>query len=169
MVDSLVSISYDIISVIIAICFIIVVIIILLYIVMKEKETHKKIIQLEHSIEDANKEIYKIQKWIVESEKTRDSSKYNDLLKIITEQKGDINALQHGLQSDRDYFEDKILILEERLRSIGHFNTPTQQRNEKQIIDMFKNGYTIDTIAKDLYMSKGEIEFVLKLSELNSK
>ncbi|STQ86654.1 DUF6115 domain-containing protein [Helicobacter muridarum] len=169
MTDSFVNISYETMSVIIALCFIIVVIIILLYIMTKEKETYKKIIQLEHSIEDINKEIYKIQKWIVESEKSRDSSKYNDLLKIITEHKSDINALQHGLQSDRDYFEDKILILEEKLRSLGHFNTPTQQRNEKQIIDMFKNGYTIDAIAKDLYMSKGEIEFVLKLSELNAK
>ncbi|RDU73484.1 hypothetical protein CQA66_01470 [Helicobacter aurati] len=163
------NISYEMMSVIIAICFIIVIVIILLYIIMKEKESSKKIIQLEHSIEDINKEIYKIQKWIIESEKPKDSTRHNELLKLITEQKTDINTLQHGLQSDRDYFEDKILILEERLRSLGHFNAPTQQRNEKQILDMFKNGYTIEAIAKDLRMSRGEIEFVLKLSELHKE
>lgn len=163
------NISYEMISIIVAGLFILILIILLLYISLKEKESAKKITQLERSIEDVNKEIYKIQKWILESEKKpKNDSQDLETLKSLGEVKNDIISLQHGLQSDRNYFEDKILVLEERLRSLGHFNTPLQQRNETQILDLFKNGYTIDAISKELRITKSEVEFVLKLSELHN-
>lgn len=163
------NISYEMMSIVIAGLFILVLIILLLYMNLKDKESAKKIAQLERSIEDVNKEIYKIQKWILESEKKPKNDSQNlETTKSINEIKNDIISLQHGLQSDRDYFEDKILILEERLRSLGHFNNPLQQRNEQQILDLFKNGYTIDAISKELRITKSEVEFVLKLSELHN-
>ena len=169
MLDILNNISYEMMSVIVAGLFILMVVIILLYITMKEKESAKKLLQLERSIEDINKEIYKIQKWIVESDKKIQNKKVNtETMDVLSNIKADVISLQHGLQSDRDYFEDKILVLEERLRSLGHFNTPSQQRNEKQILNLFKNGYTIDAISKELRITKSEVEFVLKLSELHN-
>ena len=33
---------------------------------------------------------------------------------------------------------------------------------------LFKNGYTIDAISKELRITKSEVEFVLKLSELHN-
>ncbi len=167
-VSSMMNLSYEMMSVIVAVLFILMIIIVLLYIAIKEKESVKKIMQLENSIEDINKDIYKIQKWIIENDKRGIETKIdNETIKVIASLKDDINSLQNGLQSDRDYFEDKILILEERLRSLGHFNTPSQQRNEKQILELFKNGYTIDAISKELRITKSEVEFVLKLSELH--
>ena len=168
---SAINLSYEMMSVIISLLFILMIIMVLLYMRAKDKDSMRKIAQLEHSIEDINKEIYKIQKWILENDK-KDEPKpkepiKSETLKDIEEVKKDILSLQHGLQSDRDYFEDKILILEERLRSLGHFNAPSQNRNEQQILDLFKNGYTIDAISKELRISKSEVEFVLKLSELN--
>lgn len=169
MLDILNNISYEMMSVIVAGLFILMVVIILLYITMKEKESAKKLLQLERSIEDINKEIYKIQKWIVESDKKIQNNEVNtETMDVLSNIKADVISLQHGLQSDRDYFEDKILVLEERLRSLGHFNTPSQQRNEKQILNLFKNGYTIDAISKELRITKSEVEFVLKLSELHN-
>ncbi len=169
MLNILNNISYEMMSVIVAGLFILMVVIILLYITMKEKESAKKLLQLERSIEDINKEIYKIQKWIVESDKKIQNNEVNtETMDVLSNIKADVISLQHGLQSDRDYFEDKILVLEERLRSLGHFNTPSQQRNEKQILNLFKNGYTIDAISKELRITKSEVEFVLKLSELHN-
>lgn len=167
-IANMVNLSYEMMSVIVAGLFILMIIIVLLYITLKEKESAKKIMRLEASIEDVHKEIYKIQKWIVDSDKrTQDVKPNAETFKAMADLKADILSLQHGLQSDRDYFEDKILVLEERLRSLGHFNAPSQQRNEKQILDLFKNGYTIDAISKELRISKSEVEFVLKLSELH--
>lgn len=161
------NLSYEMMSVIVAGLFILMILIVLLYITMKEKEVAKKIVRLESSIEDVYKEIYKIQKWIMDNEKRTESKPNAETFKAMADLKADILSLQHGLQSDRDYFEDKILILEERLRSLGYFNAPSQQRNEKQILDLFKNGYTIDAISKELRIAKSEVEFVLKLSELH--
>ncbi len=162
------NLSYEMMSVIMAGLFILMIIIVLLYISLKEKESAKKFVRLEASIEDVYKEIYKIQKWIMENEKRNQETKPNtEAFKAMADLKADILSLQHGLQSDREYFEDKILVLEERLRSLGHFNAPSQQRNEKQILELFKNGYTIDAISKELRITKSEVEFVLKLSELH--
>ncbi len=166
---NIMNLSYEMMSVIIAGLFILMIIIVLLYIAIKEKESKRKIMQLETSIEDINKDIYKIQKWIIDNDKkTSDIKPNNETIKVMADLKADIISLQHGLQSDRDYFEDKILILEERLRSLGHFNTPSQQRNEKQILELFKNGYTIDAISKELRITKGEVEFALKLSKFHN-
>lgn len=167
-INNMINLSYEMMSVIVAGLFILMIIIVLLYIALKEKESAKKIMRLEASIEDTHKEIYKIQKWIMESDKRAQDVKPNaETFKAMADLKADILSLQHGLQSDRDYFEDKILVLEERLRSLGHFNTPSQHRNENQILDLFKNGYTIDDISKELRIAKSEVEFVLKLSELH--
>lgn len=168
-ITNAIGLSYEMMSVIVAGLFILMIIIVLLYIALKEKEGAKKIMRLEASIEDVHKEIYKIHKWIMDSDKrTKDTKPNEETFKVLADLKADILSLQHGLQSDRDYFEDKILVLEERLRSLGHFNAPSQQRNEKQILDLFKNGYTIDAISKELRIAKSEVEFVLKLSELHS-
>lgn len=167
-ITNMVNLSYEMMSVIVAGLFILMIIIVLLYITLKEKESAKKIMRLEASIEDVHKEIYKIQKWIMDNDKrTQDTKPNAEIFKAMADLKADTLSLQHGLQSDRDYFEDKILVLEERLRSLGHFNAPSQQRNEKQILDLFKNGYTIDAISKELRITKSEVEFVLKLSELH--
>lgn len=170
---NLVNISYEMMSVVVAGLFILIIIIVLLYMMSKEKDTARKIAQLERSIEDVNKEIYKIQKWITDNDKKKKEVRMDkDLVRGLNELKDvrdDINSLQHGLQSDREYFEDKILVLEERLRSLGHFNTPSQQRNEKQILELFENGYTIDAIAKELRITKSEVEFTLQLEKINTK
>lgn len=165
------NLSYEMMSVIMAGLFILMIIIVLLYNSMKEKDNAKKFVRLEASIEDLYKEIYKIQKWIMESEKrTQDIKEVKpdeETFKTMADLKQDISSLQHSLQSDREYFEEKVLILEERLRSLGNFNAPSQQRNEKQILELFKNGYTIDAISRELRIAKSEVEFVLKLSELH--
>lgn len=168
-ITNMVNLSYEMMSVIVAGLFVLMITIVLLYITLKEKEAAKKIMHLETSIEDVYKEIYKIQKWIMDNDKRQQDTKPStETFKMIADLKADILSLQHGLQSDREYFEDKVLVLEERLRSLGHFNAPSQQRNEKQILELFKNGYTIDAISKELRIAKSEVEFVLKLSELHN-
>lgn len=168
--------SYESLSLIVGILFVIILITIMIYFSIKEKESSKKIIQLEHSIEDANKEIYKIQKWILDKDKKTalkevDSSsvKLESRIKELCESNAsladNITSIHAGLQSDREYFEDKILLLEEKLREFRHFANQSSSTNEKQIIDLFNNNYGIDQISKELRISKGEVEFVLRLAK----
>lgn len=166
------NISYEMMSVIVGLLFIIMIVITLLYINAKERDSIRKILQLERSIEDLNKEIYKIQKWILESDqkpKTEDlgSKDLKDVMATLARIDIDLESLQNGMQGDREYFENKFLTMEERLRGLGHFSTPSQSRNEEQILKLFKSGHSIDSICKDLRVTRSEVEFVLKLSQIN--
>lgn len=68
---------------------------------------------------------------------------------------------------NQEELENKILHLEERLKEFVY--TPTNPTNidEGRIISMFKDGWSIDSIAKELRIGKGEVEFTLKFANLN--
>lgn len=167
--------SYEILSAIIASLFILLLLIFVGYFLQKEKEVFKKFVQIEKSIEDGNKEIYKIQKWILENEKKmlsqKDDLKINDLTPEIKQLESNLNTIKLNSQNDRDYFENKIIILEEKIHEMRHFGSNFTNQygkyNEAKILELYKDGYDIEKIARELKIGKGEVEFVLKLSELN--
>ncbi|PAF44347.1 hypothetical protein [Helicobacter sp. 11S02629-2] len=165
------TLNFDLVVSIVGVLFLIILICLLVYVALRDKDVSKKFIRIEQSIEDLNKEIYKIQKWIMESKNIKEPLSLDTVLKkdldyIISMQKKDLDTLSSNLQADRDYFENKILILEERLREMGHFGGSMQNKNEAKILQMFQDGYSIDKIAKELRMGKGEVEFILKLSDI---
>ncbi|PAF50410.1 hypothetical protein BKH43_04780 [Helicobacter sp. 13S00401-1] len=169
--NSFETLNFDLVVSIVGILFLIILIFLLVYVALRDKDVSKKFIRIEQSIEDLNKEVYKIQKWIMESKNTKDPLSLDMVLKkdldyIISTQKKELDVLNSNLQSDREYFENKILILEERLREMGHFGGSMQNKNEAKILQMFQDGHSIDKIAKELRMGKGEVEFILKLSDI---
>ena len=65
-----------------------------------------------------------------------------------------------------EYLENKIFSLEDRMKEFAY--TPTNPINidEGRIIAMFKDGWSVDSIAKELRVGKGEVEFTLKFANL---
>ena len=63
--------------------------------------------------------------------------------------------------------EDKVYHLEDRLKEFVY--TPSNPTNidESRIISMFKDGWSVDSIAKELRIGKGEVEFTLKFANLS--
>ena len=140
-------------------------------------EINKRIRRFEKGMEDINNEIFKIHKWIKDSElenqlsttalhnkiKTESIDAVNNALVKVYRQ---IEILEAQVNKERDYIEEKIVSIEEKIREFGYFPSSNTNIDEKRIIGMFRDGWSIDAIAKEMRLSKGEIEFTLKLADI---
>ena len=140
-------------------------------------EINKRIRRFEKGMEDINNEIFKIHKWIKDSElenqlsttalhnkiKTESIDAVNNALVKVYRQ---IEILEAQVNKERDYIEEKIVSIEEKIREFGYFPSSNTNIDEKRIIGMFRDDWSIDAIAKEMRLSKGEIEFTLKLADI---
>ncbi|PAF49980.1 hypothetical protein BKH41_01390 [Helicobacter sp. 12S02232-10] len=154
-----------------------VLIFLILYSYLKDREFHKKTQRLEKAIEAMSQEIYKTKKWIQESELHSEFASSTLGTNIKNEVKSNLNSslsslynhiqgIQETLDKDRDYFEEKIITLENKLREFGYFAPSGNDVDEKRIVSMFQDGWSIDSIAKELRIGRGEVEFILKLADI---
>lgn len=140
-------------------------------------EINKRFRRFEKGFEDINNEIFKIHKWIKDNElesqlhsnaitskiKTESIDAVNNALVSVHRQ---IEILEAQNNKEREYIEEKLVSLEGKIREFGYFPTSSGSNvDEKRIIAMFKDGWSIDSIAKEMRLSRGEIEFALKLAE----
>ncbi|CUU40158.1 MULTISPECIES: hypothetical protein [Helicobacter] len=141
-------------------------------------DVSKRIRRIEKGMEDINNEIFKIHKWIKDSElenqlsttalhnkiKTESIDVVNNALVNVYRQ---VEILEAQVNKERDYIEEKIVSIEEKIREFGYFSGSSATNiDEKRIIGMFRDGWSIDAIAKEMRLSKGEIEFTLKLADI---
>lgn len=137
----------------------------------------KRLRRIEKGMEDINGEIFKIHKWIKDNELENQLSSSALNTKIKTESIDAVNnalvnvyrqveILEAQMNKERDYMEEKLVSIEEKIREFGYFPTSSTNIDEKRIISMFRDGWSIDSIAKEMRLSKGEIEFTLKLADI---
>lgn len=138
---------------------------------------NKKMRRFEKGMEDINNEIFKIHKWIKDNElenqlsttalhnkiKTESIDAVNNALVNVYRQ---VEILEAQVNKEREYIEEKIVSIEEKIREFGYFPSSSTNIDEKRIIGMFRDGWSIDAIAKEMRLSKGEIEFTLKLADI---
>lgn len=158
----------------------------LLYLYFKERESTKRASRYETSIEELNKEVYRLQKKLKDSEsqlerfqqslkqqiyqETRLEMKNvldSHLFAQISPLKSELQALQEEWKDYQDKTENKLIILEERIKEFAY--TPSNPTNidEGRIVAMYKDGWSVDSIAKELRIGKGEVEFTLKFANLD--
>lgn len=140
-------------------------------------DLNKRLRRFEKGMEDLNNEIFKIHKWIKDNELENQLSSTALNTKIKTESIDAVNnalvnvyrqieILEAQVNKEGDYIEEKIVGIEEKIREFGYFPTSSTNIDEKRIIGMFRDGWSIDAIAKEMRLSKGEIEFTLKLADI---
>ncbi len=158
----------------------------LFYLYFKERESTKRANRYETSIEELNKEVYRLQKKLKDSEnqlekfqqtlkqqiyqETRLEMKNvldSNLFTQISPLKSDIQALQEEWREYQEKTENKMVVLEERIKEFAY--TPSNPTNidEGRIVSMYKDGWSVDSIAKELRIGKGEVEFTLKFANLD--
>lgn len=157
------------------IAFVIFILIFFMY--TRDAEISKRLRQFEKSIEDINLNMFKLKKLLKEKE-FEDNDEENDFrVRLRTELKGDIDSLKSELygalrdlnaeyEEERVKFEDKLAIMEERMKESLYVSNVVGNVDENKIISLFQNGYSIDAIAKELNIGKGEVELSLKLANL---
>ena len=133
---------------------------------IKDGEVQKRLLRYEKSLDDLNKEIFKIQKFLKsnEIESGYSEESYKQLKLDFRNTIDDIYAI---IEKDSEYVDNKLLLLEDKIKESHHFSGTLGNVDDKRIISMFKDGWSIESIAKELMITKSEVEFTLKLANLN--
>ncbi len=153
----------------------------LAYMNIKDRENTAKITKLENAMEDITKELHYLKKEIfskIEEEDGENEANKIELLKdemkILLEKElasrilpvlKSIQGMEHIIEEFQNEQQNRILELEQKAKSMSKL-TPNYDTEEQKIIDLFKEGKSIEQIAKDLRIGTGNVELVLKFKKL---
>lgn len=158
----------------------------LAFLYIKDMENQRKLKSYEKNLEELNRQLFNLQKTLKEPKAPiKEEIDVNEVINNKTnEMRGELqndikNALSNiaplvdileGLQKSFQIHKNKIELrmeqLEERMKGMVTVSNILSTKDEEKIITLFKNGKTPDEIAKEIRISKGEVDFVLKLSNL---
>ncbi|RQD68465.1 hypothetical protein DZC71_02400 [Campylobacter hepaticus] len=151
---------------------------ILAYMNIKEKENNLKIIKLQNVIEDITKELHYFRKELGLKEDEEDEDYKTTLLKEemkieldkqisakITPVLRTLKTMEHIIEDFQNEQQNRLLNLEQKAQSMIKL-TPNFETEEQKIENLFKEGKSIEQIAKDLRIGTGNVELVLKFKKL---
>ncbi|EOH2216819.1 hypothetical protein ACLWEZ_001404 [Campylobacter jejuni] len=160
--------------------FIIVLLIAMLaYMNIKERENNAKIAKLQNVIEDITKELHYFRKELgVKDDSEEDEDYKTSLLKEeimieldkqisskITPVLRTLKTMEHIIEDFQNEQQNRLLNLEQKAQSMSKL-TPNYDTEEQKIENLFKEGKSIEQIAKDLRIGTGNVELVLKFKKL---
>lgn len=148
-----------------------------LIIYFKDIESSKKFERFERTIEDLSRQNHQLKQALIHK-KDEDTSwvegiksqlkgsvqeEINNHVIPLLDSLRDIEGIIEDFKTEQ---QNRIIKLEERTKSMNMLSPTSSTSNEKQVIQAYKNGSSINTIAKDLRLGVGEVEFILKMHNL---
>ncbi len=149
------------------------------YIFTKDAEYSHHIRAIATAVEDCNRQIYTLEKKLFEMQKMphaqgpqralRDDEIYAEIERSVYDL---INPLSKKLSMTEENLSDLASAVDSRLANIEGgirqiaMPSSVHGNDDGKITSLFKQGVSIDTIAKELHLSKAEVEFVLKINQL---
>ena len=76
-----------------------------------------------------------------------------------------VKRLEETLVTIDEQMNMRISSLENGVKQIS-IPTSVHGNDDQKIISLFKQGVSLDTISKELHISKAEVEFVLKINKI---
>jgi translation initiation factor 2 beta subunit (eIF-2beta)/eIF-5 len=147
------------------------------YVFTKDSQYNKNIRSVATVAEELNKEIFYLKKKLSDTQKTIKSSTsrmsddevYQEVERTVYDMVKPLSIglkrLEESVHTIDETINDRISILENGVKQISIPNSVHGNDDEK-IISLFKQGITLDTISRELHISKAEVEFVLKINKI---
>ncbi|NPA10704.1 MAG: hypothetical protein GXO62_00490 [Epsilonproteobacteria bacterium] len=133
------------------------------YILKTERVIEQKFSAIELTLENINREIYELKK----KEKISISA-VEKIEKVVEGIVEDVRFLQEHQKSAISVLEGEIANLYNEIKKtkVPEF-TNVSKHDESRIISLYKSGYTIEDIARELRIPAGEVEFIVKFSNIS--
>jgi len=131
-----------------------------LYILRVEKAFEEKLSSFEMSIENINRDIFLLKKEIKNSDS---DEKVKQLENIVDSLVDDMRNLEKKISKIITSIKSELSNLHSEIKKskivdVGMIN----KNDEEKIINLYKNGYSIEDISKTLRVPAGEVEFIVK-------
>lgn len=169
-------------DIMIFIAFGIVLMIIIAVIFMKDAETTRKFSKYEKILDNLMKENHSIKKQLSTLEIVTNLPKEDGDLQDIEEKLSakiqsqidnkiipiinSIESIENTIRNFQSEQQDRIYNLEERTKSITKISPPNSGSDEEKIVSLYNSGLSIENIAKDLQLSVGKVNLILKIRGL---
>lgn len=147
------------------------------YVFTKDSLYNKNIRSVATVAEELNREIFYLKKKLLDTQKTIKSSTsrmaddeiYQEVERTVYDMVKPLSIglkrLEESVQSIDEHLNDRISLLESGVKQIS-IPTSIHGNDDEKIISLFKQGINLDTISKELHISKAEVEFVLKINKI---
>jgi len=149
----------------------------LYYVFTKDSEYHKNIHSVASVVEELNREVFYLKKEIADTRKNikSHSSRMSDE-EIYAEVERTVYDMVRPLSLGLKRAEEAISAIDEQIdlrissleSGVKQISIPTSVHgnDDEKIISLFKQGVSIETVSKELHISKAEVEFVLKINKI---
>jgi len=149
----------------------------LYYVFTKDSEFNKNIRSVASVVEDLNKELFYLKKELTDTQKSikNNTSRMSDK-EIYEEVERTVYDMVKPLSVGVQRLEDTLVTIDEQMNlriaslenGVKQISIPTSVHgnDDEKIISLFKQGVSLDTISKELHISKAEVEFVLKINKI---
>ena len=149
----------------------------LYYVFTKDSDYTKNIRSVAEAAEELNRELFYMKKKLADTQKSiKDNSQrmndeeiYQEIERSVYDM---VQPLSHTLKQMQEninaidaQIESRISSLESGIKQIS-IPSSVQANDDEKIISLFKQGVTIETISKELHLSKPEVEFILKINKI---
>lgn len=149
----------------------------LYYVFTKDANYSKNIRSVASVVEDLNRELYYLKKELSQTQSNikENSQRMNDD-EIYQEIERSVYDMVHPLSLALKQLQENINAIEVEIESrMGELESGVKQisipssvhgNDDEKIISLFKQGVEVETISKELHISKPEVEFVLKINKI---
>ena len=147
------------------------------YVFTKDSQYNKNIRSVATVAEELNREIFYLKKKLTDTQKTIKSSTsrmsddeiYQEVERTVYDMVKPLSIglkrLEESVHTIDETINDRISAIESGVKQIS-IPTSVHGNDDEKIISLFKQGITLDTISKELHISKAEVEFVLKINKI---
>lgn len=149
----------------------------LYYVFSKDAECSKNIRSVATVVEELNKEIFYMKNKLKETQKNilenkshmSDAEIYQEIERSVYDMihplSSSINRVQENLEIIDTQIDDRLSALESGVKQIS-IPSSVHGNDDEKIISLYKQGVSLETISKELHISKAEVEFVLKINKI---
>lgn len=149
----------------------------LYYVFTKDAQYTRNIRSVASVVEDLNRELYYLKKKIDQtqnniennSQRMNDEEIYQEIERSVYDMVHPlslaIKQLQNNINIIENDIQNKIVQLESGVKQIS-IPASIHGNDDEKIISLYQQGVSIETISKELHLSKPEVEFVLKINKI---
>lgn len=148
------------------------------YFYMRDQSVTRQLTAYERAIDDLNTRLHRLEQRASEAQEepqafvkeleaveTRLNRKLNDLSDPLLKAIRAIKQMEMEMQRINEELNERVTKIEEKSR-LSNISSTSKLINEKAIIELFKNGYSAEEIAKRERTPLGEVELILKIANL---
>ncbi len=149
----------------------------LYYAFTKDASYSKNIRSVASVVEDLNRELYYLKKELAQtqssikanSQRMNDEEIYQEIERSVYDMVQPLSLalkqLQNNINTIEVELESRMTQLESGVKQIS-IPSSVHGNDDEKIISLFKQGVGVETISKELHISKPEVEFVLKINKI---